>query len=188
MGVQKTRCSKKFRIKNVGEVQNGAKVAPKSAIVTKRLRKWSQTAPKGARREPKGSQRKPKGAKRKPKGDKREPKGSNRDPKGSQKKTKGGPKGIQKSAQAPGSILGSKKGCRRRVFGIHFGLIFHEKVVQKSMQNWRSKKLIFFKKRSKKGANIDATNQEFTKCCFSEKRCFPLGKQHFLKVEGSQIS
>ena len=47
---------------------------------------------------------------------------------------------------------------------------------------------ICIKKRPRKATNIDAKNQEFTKCCFSEKRRFPLGKQHFLKVEGPKIS
>ena len=42
------------------------------------------------------------------------------------------------------------------------------------------------KKRPKKGARIDAKNQEFTKCCFYEKRRFTLEKQHFLKAEASK--
>ena len=95
---------------------------------------------KEAKREPKGSQRAPKVSQRVPKGSQGEPKGNQRQPKGSQKWAKGRPKCIRKSTFGKGREKVSKMAYRRRVFGSHFELIFHNKSMNKSMRKSMPKK------------------------------------------------
>ena len=105
-------------------------------------RKGTKGRPNGAKTEPRSAKSSQKGAKKDPRG----AKGSQKGAKGRQKGTKGGPKGIQKSAWAPGSILGAKRGGTTQSFWEPFWDNFPPKSRSKSMQKSMSKNMIFHKK------------------------------------------
>ena len=91
-GVQKTRCLKKFAIRKVGKVQNGAKVDQKEALLRKGCKKGTKERQKRTKREPKEAKGRQKGAKGRQKGAKGRQKGAE----GRQNGAKGEPQGAKR--------------------------------------------------------------------------------------------
>ena len=95
---------------------------------------------------PKGAKSEPKGAKGSPKGAQREPKGSQKGTKGSQKGAQSEPKGDQNTFKNRPSEKVAKRvlqGGAASIIWSHFGDIFHQKSMNKSVrksmpkQSWK---------------------------------------------------
>ena len=108
--------------------------------VSKSQGKGTKSEPRDTKSEPKGTQREPKGAKSEPAGAKSEPTGAKREPTGVKSEPKDPKIDQQIEDDGPGKLTCSKKGVPRVLATIHFGSLFHQKTMKKSMRNSMPKK------------------------------------------------
>ena len=107
---------------------------------TEKCQKGGQDTAKVSQRAPKVSQKGAKVSQKGAKGSQKGAKGSQKAAKGSQKGAKGRPKCIKKSTFGKGRENDGKREVTANIFWSHFGDIFHQKSMKKSMRKPMPKK------------------------------------------------